>query len=67
MTGLLLGDGTIRKQGYYSLLAIQQTDETLVNLLWSICNKYKLVNKTVNFVISFQQHQKKIKNKKINK
>jgi len=47
MIDLLLGDGTIRKQGLYSLLAIQQTDEALVNLLWSICNKYKLVNKKV--------------------
>ena len=47
MTGLLLGDGTLRKQGHNSLLAIQQTDEALVNLLWSICNKYKLVNKKV--------------------
>jgi len=47
MVGLLLGDGTVRKQGHISLLAIQQTDEALVNLLWSICNKYKLVNKKV--------------------
>lgn len=47
MTGLLLGDGTLIKQGHNSLLAIQQTDEALVNLLWSICNKYKLVNKKV--------------------
>lgn len=47
MVGLLLGDGTVRKQGHNSLLGIQQTDEALVNLLWSICNKYKLVNKKV--------------------
>jgi len=33
MTGLLLGDGTLRKQGHNSLLDIQQTDEALVNLL----------------------------------
>lgn len=47
ITGLLLGDGTIRKQGQYSLLSVQQTNEALVNLLWSKCNMYKLVNKKV--------------------
>ena len=33
ITGLLLGDGTIRKQGQYSLLSVQQINEALVNLL----------------------------------
>jgi len=43
----MLGDGTIRMNGHHALLSIQQTDETLVNTLWSLCNKYGLVSKKV--------------------
>lgn len=53
MTGILLGDGTIRINGHHAVLSIQQTDETLVNLLWSICNKYRLVNKKSTIFISY--------------
>jgi LAGLIDADG DNA endonuclease family len=47
LIGVLLGDGTLRMNGRDAMLAIQQTDEGLVNELWLICNKYNLVNKEV--------------------
>ena len=47
MTGVLLGDGCLKMNGKHALLSIQQTDEALVNLLWTICNKYGLISKQV--------------------
>jgi hypothetical protein len=33
ITGVMLGDGSLRLNGHYALLSIHQTDESLVNLL----------------------------------
>jgi LAGLIDADG DNA endonuclease family len=55
MTGVLLGDGTIGMNGHHALLSIQQTDEALVNVLWSICNEDKLVNKKVQCLYRFNK------------
>ena len=52
---MLLGDGTLRMNGHHALLSIQQTDESLVNLLWTICDKYKLVNKKVQQLYRFNK------------
>jgi LAGLIDADG DNA endonuclease family len=56
LTGLMLGDGSLRMNGHHALLSIQQTEESLVNLLWSICNEYKLVSKPVNFLIRINKN-----------
>jgi hypothetical protein len=63
MTGVLLGDGSLRLNGHHALLSIQQTDESLVNLLWSICNKYKLVSMNVNILTRINNKTGKEKKK----
>ena len=42
--GLMLGDGTIRKNGKFALLGIQQTHEELVETIWAMCSCLKLVH-----------------------
>lgn len=49
--GVLLGDGTIKMNGHHAVLSIQQTDEAIVDRLWSMCNEHKLVNKKYNVYI----------------
>lgn len=63
ITGVMLGDGTIRMNGSYALLSIQQTDELLVQLLWSMCNKLNLVSLNVKSLTRINKESGKEKKK----
>jgi len=45
MTGLMVGDGSLRMHGNHALLSVQQKHQEFVAYLWDICKGYQIVTK----------------------
>lgn len=50
ITGMLLGDASIRMNGKHALLSIQQKDKSFVEHLWNKCNSFGLVSSEVKML-----------------